>query len=127
MGLRAYLSLIGLGTLLSWFAWAVVLVMMNPDESGWFGFVMFYVSFGIAIAGTLTLILSIIRIYVMRRNVVEREVRVSFRHAIMFACIVIASLALTASGHFSSWYMIGFLFVSVAIEYLFLQAHRGKG
>lgn len=127
MGLRAYLTCIGFGTLLACFAWGVVLVMMNPDESGWVGFTMFYVTFGMAIIGTLTILLSVMRIFALRRKVVEREVRTSFRHAILLSLIVISSLALSAAGHFSTWYMLGFLAVSIAVEYLFLQAHGGRG
>lgn len=127
MGLRAYLSLIGLGTVLSWFAWSIVLFTMSPKESGWIGFFMFYVTFGTAIAGTLTILFSIIRIYFLRRKVIEREIRISFRHAVLCAFIATASLVISAAGRFSFWYMLGLLVVSVAIEYLFLQAHRGRG
>jgi hypothetical protein len=127
MGLRVYLLLIGLGTVLSWFAWCIVLFTMSPVDSGWIGFSMFYITFGTALAGTLTLLFSIIRVYLLHRNVIEREIRTSFRHAVLCALITIASLALSASGHFSFWYTLGLLIVSVTVEYLFLQAHRGKG
>ena len=127
MGLRGYFALIGLGTVLSWFAWSIVIFTMSPVDSGWVGFSMFYVTLGTALAGTLTLIFSVIRIYLLHRKVIEREIRTAFRHAVLCAFILISSLALSASGHFSIWITLVLLLVSVAIEYIFLQAHRGKG
>jgi hypothetical protein len=127
MGLRGYLFLIALGTALAWFSWSIVLCTMNPFDSGWIGFSMFYLTIGMALAGTLTIFFSCIRIYLLHRKVIEREIRISFRHAVLCAFIAIASLMLTASGHFSAWYTFGLLLLSVGVEYLFLQAHRGKG
>jgi hypothetical protein len=127
MGLRGYLFLIALGTALAWFSWSIVLFTMNPFDSGWIGFSMFYLTVGMALAGMLTIFFSCIRIYLLHRKVIEREIRISFRHAVLCAFIAIASLMLTASGHFSAWYMFGLLLLSVGVEYLFLQAHRGKG
>lgn len=124
MGLRAYLSFIGLGTLLSWFAWSIVLFTMNPYESGWIGFFMFYLTIGVALVGTLTLIFSVIRIFLLRRNVIEREIRTGFRHAVLCSVIAVASLMLSASEHFSVIYMVLLLAATVCVEYVFLQIHR---
>lgn len=124
MGLRAYFSMIGLGTALSWTAWLIVLFTMNPFESGWVGFAMFYVTIGTGLVGILTLVFSLIRIIFLRRKVIEREVRISFRHAVLCSLIGVASLILSASGRFSFWYMLVLLILAVGVEYVFLQVHR---
>lgn len=124
MGLRAYLSVIGLGTLLSWFAWSIVLFTMDPYESGWIGFFMFYLTIGVALVGTLTLIFSVIRIFLLRRNVIEREIRTGFRHAVLCSIIAVVSLMLSAAEHFSAIYMVLLLIATVCVEYVFLQIHR---
>jgi hypothetical protein len=126
MSLRAYLFLIGLGTSLACFAWGVILFTMSPNESGLIGLILFYITLGMMVAGILTLAFSVIRIYFLHRKVIEREIRISFRHAVLCAVIAIVSLILTASGHFSVWYTVGLLLISIVIEYLFLSTHSRR-
>lgn len=126
MGLRTYLSSIGLGTVLAWFGWAMIILHIAPREASAPGFIMFYLTLGVALVGTLTLVFSIFRVYILRRSVVEREIRTSFRHAILCSLIVIISLVLSAAGRFSVWYSFLLLAVASVVEYLFLQAHYGR-
>jgi membrane-associated HD superfamily phosphohydrolase len=127
MGLRAYLSSIGLGTVLAWFGWAMIILNITPREASTPGFVMFYLTLAVALVGTLTFIFSIFRVYVLRRSVIEREIRTSFRHAILCSLITIVSLVLSSAGRFSVWYSLLLLAIASVIEYLFLQAHHGRG
>lgn len=126
MGLRMYLSMIGLGSFLAWFAWGVIVWSISPREAGLPGFIMFYLTLGLALVGTMTILLSTARIFLLRRKVIEREIRTAFRHAILFALIVIFSLVFSAAGIFSIWYAILLISVASFIEYLFLQLHRGR-
>jgi len=127
MGLRAYLSSIGLATVLAWFGWAMIILNIGPREAGVPGFVMFYATLVVALIGTLTFFFSVFRVYILRRSVIEREIRTAFRHGVLCSLIAIVSLALSSAGNFSAWY--SFLLIAVAsiIEYLFLQAHHGRG
>lgn len=85
---------------------------------------MFYVTIGTSLVGTLTLLFSVIRIFILHRNVIEREIRTAFRHAILCSLIVVVSLMLTATGRFSFGYMLILLVATVGVEYAFLQIHR---
>lgn len=127
MGLRAYLSSIGLGTAIAWFGWIMIIFNIAPREASAPGFIMFYLTLAAALVGTLTLVFSIFRVYILRRSVIEREIRTAFRHAILCSLITIISLVLSSAGRFSVWYSFLLLAIASIIEYLFLQAHHGRG
>lgn len=127
MGLRAYLSLIGLGTFLAWIAWGIILLNINPFDAGFAEFVMFYVTLAVALVGTLTLIMTVVRVYLLKRKVLVREIRMAFRHSVLFSVIAIVSLALSAAEKFTVWYAILLIAVAAIVEYFFLQFHGGRG
>ena len=127
MGLKGYLSFIGLGTFLAWFAWSIIVFNVSPKETGIGAFIMFYVTLAVALVGALTLVMTVLRVYVLQRKVIVREIRTAFRHAILFAVIAITSLALSASERFTIWSIIILIAVVSVVEYFFIQFHRGRG
>lgn len=126
MGIGTFCSVMGLGTMFAWFAWALILMNTSPKEAGLAGFLIFYVTLAVALIGTMTLIGTLVRIYLFRRPVPGREIRTAFRHGILFALVAIGSLALSAAGDFQPWYLIVFIAVATLVEYFFLQFHRGR-
>lgn len=127
MRIRAYLSLIGLGTCLAWVAWAIILLNIDPTEASVPEFGVFYLTLFCGLVGTLTFFMTIFRVFVLRRKVVGREIRVAFRHSILFSVVTIFSLFLSAVEKFSFWYTLILIIGVAGIEYLFLQMHRGRG
>ncbi|MBD3251850.1 hypothetical protein GF380_05380 [Candidatus Uhrbacteria bacterium] len=127
MGIKGYLSLIGLGTFLAWFAWVIILFNVSPKETGVAGLVMFYTTLAVALIGTLTVFMTTFRVYLLKRKVLGREIRKAFRHAVLFSVISIVSLILSSAGSFKVWHVVILVAVVSAMEYLFLQFHRGRG
>ena len=127
MGLKGYLSYIGLGTFLAWFAWAIIILNVSPKESGIGALVMFYVTLAVALVGTLTLVMTILRVYIMQRKVIVREIRTGFRHSVLFALIAIVSLVLSAMERFTVWSIVILVAIISVVEYFFIQFHRGRG
>lgn len=127
MGLKGYLSFIGLGTFLAWFAWVVILFNVSPKDTGMAGFIMFYVTLAIALIGTLTIMMTALRVYILKREVLGREIRKAFRHSVLFSVVAIVSLALSAVGKFHVLHIVLLVAVASIIEYFFLQFYRGRG
>ncbi|HWR00057.1 MAG TPA: hypothetical protein VN397_04410 [Candidatus Methylomirabilis sp.] len=128
MGLRTYVLLMALGTFLAWMAWGVIVMNVNPQEAGFIGFFMFYLTLAVALAGTLALLGTFFRIIVLKRHEVpSREIRIAFRHAVVFAGVAIASLLLSANGLLRTWHVVALVAVASIVEYLFLQAQQGRG
>jgi hypothetical protein len=124
MGLRGYLSLIGLGTALAAAAWGIVLFSVNPEEADILAFVMFYVTLAAMLVGMLTMIMTVARVYVLRREVIQREIQKAFRHALLFTAITVVSLFLAAGNRFSIITLVIMIAATSIIEYFFLQFSR---
>ena len=107
--------------MLAGIAWAMILINVSPEEAGAFGFTMFYVTLAVMLIGGLTISMTLVRIYLLKREVVSREVKKAFRHAVLFSLITVASLVLAAGNHFSWIALVGMVAGASIIEYFFLQ------
>lgn len=127
MSFRVYLAIMAAATLLSWACWVFVMFNTNPDESSAIGFGLFYVTLFMGVVGVLTLIGTGYRVFILKRgDALFRDIRVSFRHAVLMGLIAVAALALSSHAQFR-WWTIPALVVGVTvIEYLFLVREEGK-
>lgn len=121
------MALMLIGTSVSWASWVMVLFGVNPDESGFMGFVMFYLTLTMSLIGTLSVFeLSIRKMLGRDHLVLTRDVRTSFRHGVLFSLISVVSLALTTQGWFSWWVAVLILIASGCIEFLALVIQESR-
>lgn len=121
MTFRLYMAFMATATLLSAFAWGMVVLNTDPYETGVAGFVMFYVTLFMSLVGALTILGTLYRVSFRKRNeVLSREVKISFRHAIALALAGVAALALSARGSLRWWTFLLLIAVLTVIEYVFL-------
>ncbi len=127
MSFRWYVILMGVGTALAWISWIFVIQSMNPDEAGLTAFLFFYLTLFLACVGTLSMLGLIYRVGIRRRYaMLTREVRASFRHAILLSFGGLAALWLSANRHLT-WYWLLLLIVAIAgIEYVFLVIQTSR-
>lgn len=115
------------GTLLAWGGWAFVLWQVNPNEGGFIGFLLFYLTLLIALIGSFTLLGIFFRVYVKKRHhVVIREVHIAFRHATFMGFMAVVSLALSAHGWLKWWVFLLLLAVIALLEYVALLIQEGR-
>lgn len=127
MTLRAYLLFMGVGTLLAWIAWAIVLINVDPFESGPAGFVFFFVTLAVGLVGTLTIALVGYRVGLLRKaEMVSREVKVSFRHALLLTTVAVTSLILSSQGLLHVWVLVVLILCAGVLEYLSLLVQRSR-
>lgn len=127
MTFRMYIIFMSVATLLSWAAWALVMWNMDPTQAGFAGFFMFYLTLFMALIGSLTLLGVLYRVLLLRRrNVLTREVRVAFRHAVLLSVVAIVSLALSGQGLLRWWVILGFVIFMSVLEYLFLIREESR-
>lgn len=126
MSLRAFVfAMIG-ATVLAWIAWGSILTGIDPYEAGLPGVALFYVTLGVACAGTASLALVFLRLKVFRtKGVASREVHTAFRHALLFTAVLVVSLVLSSRGLFHTWQVLLLIAVVVMVEQLFARTSRG--
>lgn len=129
MSFRGYLIALAIGTFSSFGAWIYVMSSVVPDEATAMDFVLFYLTLSMGLVGILAILGVLYRVLVLRRrDVVSREVKVSFRHAVLLTGVAVLSLVLSKQGSFRWWTPFVLILVACIFEYVSLivqRSHRG--
>ncbi len=123
MTLTRYLILMAGATALCWAAWITVLDAVNPFQTDFLGFFLFYSSFSLALAGTFALIGFFIRTLVLKQELIFQKVGISFRQGIFFA-ILIDGFLILQSMRLLTWYNIAFLIIGLTIAEFFVISRK---
>lgn len=124
MTYKQYLTVMTVGTILSWLAWFFVLFFIDPFGANLIGLLFFYLSLYLALCGSLAILGLIFRIYLSRDTVVSRQAGVAFRQAILFASLPVGSLMLQAKDLFTWWNTVLFIVALTFIEFFFISIKK---
>ena len=127
MTYKDYSIVMAIATVAAWVAWIVVLVAIDHSSSGWLGFLFFFLTLGIAIMGTLSIVGAGIRIWIRREELVSRHVSRSFRQGLLLALLGIGALGLLAASLFTWWTALLLILIISLFELVFLSAQKGRG
>lgn len=117
MTLRAYLILMSVGALICWLAWFFVLGSVEPQQAGFFGFLFFYSSLFLALAGTFSVIGFLIKKVILKDDqIVFHHVKSTFRQGMLVAGIIIFGLILLQTKLLTWWNGILLILLFAAIE-----------
>jgi len=104
MTLRLYLVLMSVGALICWLAWFFVLSSMDPNEAGFFGFLFFYASLFLALAGTFSVIGFLFKKIILKNDqIVFHHVKSTFRQGMLVAMVIILGLILLQINLLTWW------------------------
>jgi len=124
MTLRSYLITMILITVVCWLVWLFVIFTVNPETASSFGFVLFYLSFFLALAGSAAIVGFVIRFIALKKALVFRLVRDAFRQSFLFAFLISASLFLLSKNLFN-WLNLFFLIAGLSALEFFMISYRG--
>jgi len=112
MNLKQYLTLMCLGTALCWAMFLLVIFNMPPDSSQ--ALLFFYSSLFMASIGTLSIISLSIRVGLLKKRVLFRQVKKSFRQSFLLGILIISMLFLQGK-KILVWWNVIFLIIALAI------------
>jgi len=114
-------------TLLSWGAWGFVMWNTNPFEAGISGFSIYYLTMLMGLIGLITIVgLSYRALVLGRREIISREVRISFRHGVALGLLGVVALILS-SQNYLKWWLVALMIAGMAIvEYFFLVKDEAR-
>lgn len=124
MTFKQFLVVMLAATLAVWLVWIFVLFNLDPTNSGWTGFIFFYIALWMAAVGTITLVATPVRRLFRPTDLVSRQVLTSFRQAVWLASLVIVVLILLSQNIFRLWIVLLFVIVFCLLELAFLTARR---
>jgi hypothetical protein len=124
MTLKQYLITMSVIAALCWLTWSYIAWAVNPEATNWFGFLLFYFSLFLALAGTATVVGFLVRFVALKKELAFRLVREAFRQSFLFASLIIISLMLLSRGLFS-WLNLLLLIIGLsALEFFLLNLQK---
>lgn len=108
-------------TLICWIAWLVVLYYFNPDEAGFIGFLLFYLSLFFACLGTFSLLGFFVRVWFSKEQIIFRHLGVATRQSLWFSMLVLITLLLQAAGFLKWWSILFLVLFLLLLEFFFLS------
>jgi len=124
MSLRAYLAVMGFGTILAGATFFLVLFRVDPQTAGWLGFVLLYLSLGLALAGAVSIVGFVVRVAAHRDEMLSRLVTLSFRQAVLLSAVAVGSLILRSHDLLSWWNSALLIIVATIVEFIFISLEK---
>ncbi len=125
MTLKSYLIIMSMTTLLCWLAFGFVLNNIDPYITNWVGFLLFYVSLFLSIAGASAIIGFLIRFIALKHELVFNSVRNAFRQSFFFAFLITAALILLSNNLFT-WGNLFLLVLCLSVLEFFMISYGSR-
>jgi hypothetical protein len=126
MTLKQYLILMTLTAIFCWMIWFSVLYLIDPSVAGILGFIFFYLSLFLALAGTLSVLGLLLRMKFGKEEAVFKTVITSFRQAMMLSLLLISSLFLKSKNLLTWWNVIFLVLAVVVLEFFFMSYNKKR-
>ncbi len=125
MTLKQYLKWMSLITITCWICFGIIVFYLNPEITNFYGFLLFYFGFFLALLGTLSLLNFIIRVR-FSKDLIAKQVVASFRQAIWFSSLIIFFLVLQSFRVLRWWNIAFFILFLAFLEFFFLLGKKKK-
>lgn len=124
MKFKQYLKFKVLGTVLAWTAFLLVLFRVDPFGTNNLGIVLFYITLSLAVVGTLSTSIMLLRVLVFKRLYTQRLVAECFRQAIWIAIALLVLLFFSSHRLMTWWNASLLLMLTALIEVFYLRLKR---
>lgn len=127
MTLRPYLILMSIGAIICWTAWFFVLANVDPEQTGFFGFLFFYASLFLALTGTFSVIGFLVKKTILKNDqVLFHHVKSTFRQGMLAATAISGGLILLQAGLLTWWNGVLLILLLAAIEAVLFTNRKYK-
>lgn len=126
MSLVRFLIILSLGSALSWSAWVLVLMTLDPTNGGGVSLVLFYSSFWLAMFGTSSIAGFFLRYWLEKKTVLFRQIGVALRHGMLVSTGSSFALLLQSRRLLSIWTVVALVALIVVIELFFLAGQTKR-
>ncbi len=121
MTLSRYLILMIVATLVCCVAFFIVIYSVNPFNTVFLGFVLFYTSLFFSITGLASIVGFVSRYFLNKNQFITQQVIISFRQAVWFGILIIVSLFLQSQELVAWWNLLILLIILIVLEMMFLK------
>lgn len=126
MSLVRFLIILSAGTLLSWTAWVLVLLTLDPTSSGVVALLLFFGSFFLALFGTATIGGFFLRYWFEKETILFRQIAIAIRHGLIVSTGSTLALILQGQRLLNVWSIVAIVALAVVIELFFLAGQTKR-
>lgn len=123
MTLKNYILAMSVLTAICWGVFVFIAGTINPFSTNWLGFLLFYISLGVALIGSSSILGLVLRFFFAKDEVIFNSVKNSFRQSFLFSLFIIFLLILKSANYFS-WLNLILLIIMFTILEIFLSAKK---
>lgn len=126
MTLKHYIISMSIMTTITWSVFVYILFIIDPENTNWLGFVLFYATLFVSLVGTASMAGFLVRFLMLKQQLVWEAVKEAFRQSFLFALLLIISLVLLSQDLFT-WLNIILLVLGLsALEYFLLTITKDQ-
>jgi len=125
MTLKKYLNLMAILAGICWLIFVASIFLMDPENVGFLGFLLFYYSLFLALLGSFSIIGFIIRIRFIKGPVFQ-QVSISFRQSFWLSLIIVFLLVIKGLGLLHWWNFVIFVLILFGTEVLIILNRKRK-
>jgi len=126
MNYRVFLILIVLGTVISGVSWLAVIFNFDPGQIGPLGFLLFYASLFLSLSGLFFLAADFGAIKFNPRQLAYARVGAAWRHALLFAVLIIGWAILKSNSLLRWWNLLLLIAILTIIEFFYISTDKQR-
>lgn len=126
MSYRVFLSLIILGSIISWLSLGLIIFYFDPQKISFVGFSLFYASFFVSLGGLIFLVTNFLKRKFFKDQLLYYRVRNSVRHAIFFSILIIGWAFLKSHDLLRWWNILLLILILTILEFFFISLNKER-
>ncbi len=123
MGFRTYLMVMAFVSAAAWIAWLVVINSVDPVSAGLFGLFLFYVTLGMSVLATSTLLGTGIRVWLKPNQLVHKQSTKALRQGVLLTVVFLLTLMLSGRGLLVWWVFVLIVIIAAFLELIFISSN----
>lgn len=113
-----------LAGIISWSIWLAIIILLDPVQAGWLGFILFFLALFLAVASTAALIGYAARRLMAPEQLAAYAVRSALRQGALLALFLMLLLLLQLMRLYQWWLAVVAIVLFISVELMFLGYDR---
>ncbi len=111
---------------MSWLTWTVVIFSLDPQTGGALALALFYISFWLALLGTVTIIGFFLRAWLEKEGIHFRQLATALRQGTLISSGATIALMLQGIRWLNGWSGISLVLLLIVVEGFFLAGQTAR-